>query len=48
MTWYGGFSTAVALTRHRVGDRLLGIVDLAVGSGLIAFGGLLGYRALHE
>jgi threonine/homoserine/homoserine lactone efflux protein len=48
LSWYGGFSTAVALVRRRVGDRLLRLVDLASGSGLIAFGGLLGYRALHE
>jgi putative LysE/RhtB family amino acid efflux pump len=48
LTWYGGFSTAVALTRKRVGDGLLRLVDLAVGSGLIVFGGVLGYRALHE
>lgn len=48
LTWYGGFSTAVAFTRKRVDDRLLRLVDLAVGSGLIVFGGLLGYRTLHE
>jgi putative LysE/RhtB family amino acid efflux pump len=48
LTWYGGFSTAVALSRKRVGDRLLRLVDLAVGSGLIMFGGLLGYRTLHS
>jgi threonine/homoserine/homoserine lactone efflux protein len=48
LTWYGGFSTAVALTRKRVGDRLLRLVDVGVGSGLIGFGGLLGYRSLHE
>ena len=48
LSWYGGFSTAVALIRKRVGDRLLGFVDIASGSGLIGFGGLLGYRTLHE
>jgi hypothetical protein len=48
LTWYGGFSTAVALTRKRLGDRLLRIVDLAVGSGLILFGSLLAYRTLSE
>jgi putative LysE/RhtB family amino acid efflux pump len=48
LTWYGGFSTAVALTRKRLGDRLLRIVDLAVGSGLILFGSLLAYRTLRE
>jgi hypothetical protein len=33
-------------------DRALGyglsFSDVGVGSGLIAFGGLLGYRSLHE
>jgi hypothetical protein len=48
LSWYGGFSTAVALIRNRVGDRLLRFVDITTGSGLIAFGGLLGYRTLHE
>lgn len=48
LTWYGGFSTAVALTRKRVGDRLLRIVDVAVGSGLIVFGSLLGFRAVSD
>lgn len=48
LTWYGGFATGVALVRKRVGHRLLRGIDLASGSGLIAFGGLLGYRTLHE
>jgi putative LysE/RhtB family amino acid efflux pump len=48
LSWYGGFSTAVALIRKRVGDRLLRFVDIASGTGLIGFGGLLGYRALHQ
>jgi threonine/homoserine/homoserine lactone efflux protein len=46
LTWYGGFSTAVALVRGRVGDRLLRLVDVASGCGLIGFGSLLGYRTL--
>jgi threonine/homoserine/homoserine lactone efflux protein len=48
LTWYGGFSTAVALLRRRVGARLLRGVDIASGAGLIGLGGLLGYRTLHE
>jgi threonine/homoserine/homoserine lactone efflux protein len=48
LTWYGGFSTAVALVRKRVGGRLLRLVDVAGGCGLIGFGGLLGYRTLNE
>jgi putative LysE/RhtB family amino acid efflux pump len=48
LTWYGGFATVVAIVRRRVGRRVLRLIDLATGSGLIAFGGLLGYRTLHE
>jgi putative LysE/RhtB family amino acid efflux pump len=48
LTWYGGFATAVALVRKRVGRRLLRAIDAASGSALIGFGGLLGYRALDE
>jgi putative LysE/RhtB family amino acid efflux pump len=48
LSWYGGFSTAVALVRKRVGPRLLRLVDVASGAGLVAFGSLLGYRTLHE
>jgi putative LysE/RhtB family amino acid efflux pump len=48
VTWYAGFATAVAMSRERVGDRLLRLVDLAVGSGLVVFGSVLGYRAIHS
>ena len=48
LSWYGGFSTVVALVRKRLGGRSLRLVDLASGSGLIGFGSLLGYRTLHE
>ena len=48
LTWYGGFSTAVALIRKLIGPHLLMFVDIASGAGLIAFGSLLGYRTLHE
>jgi putative LysE/RhtB family amino acid efflux pump len=48
LSWYGGFSTAVALVRRRIGRSLLRFVDLASGAGLIGFGVLLGYRALHD
>lgn len=45
-TWYCGFSTVVALLRRRIGERLLRLVDVATGFGLIAFGGVLGYRSV--
>jgi putative LysE/RhtB family amino acid efflux pump len=48
LSWYGGISTAVALTRKRVGERLLRLVDVVSGTALIGFGGLLGYRTLHN
>jgi putative LysE/RhtB family amino acid efflux pump len=48
LTWYGGFSTAVALTRRRVGDRLVRAVDTVSGLGLVAFGGVLAYRTVRE
>ena len=48
LTWYGGFSMVVVLIRTRVGDRLIRFVDIGSGTGLIGFGGLLGYRTLHD
>jgi threonine/homoserine/homoserine lactone efflux protein len=48
LTWYTAFSTALALLRRRVGPRLSQRLDVAVGSGLVAFGGLLGYRAVRQ
>jgi putative LysE/RhtB family amino acid efflux pump len=47
LSWYGGFSAAVALVRKRVGPLLLRAVDVLSGLGLILFGGLLGYRSLR-
>jgi hypothetical protein len=48
LTWYSGFSTAVALARKRAGDGLVRAVDVASGLGLVAFGGVLAYRAATE
>jgi len=48
LTWYAGFATALALVRRRIGRPLLRAIDVASGCGLIGFGGLLGYRTLHE
>jgi putative LysE/RhtB family amino acid efflux pump len=48
LSWYAGFSTAVALTRRRVGERLLRVVDVATGCGLVGFGTLLGVRAVRD
>jgi putative LysE/RhtB family amino acid efflux pump len=48
LTWYAGISTAVALARRQVGPRFVAAVDLTAGAGLVGFGGLIGYRSLHE
>jgi putative LysE/RhtB family amino acid efflux pump len=48
LTWYCGLSTLVALVRHRVGPRLLDAVDVVTGTALALYGGLLGYRTLHD
>lgn len=48
LTWHGGFSTLVGVIRRRIGDRAIKTIDLASGLGLIGFGGLLGYRTVHE
>lgn len=48
LLWYSAFSTAVALVRRRIGNRLLRVVDVVSGLGLAGFGGLLGVRALER
>jgi putative LysE/RhtB family amino acid efflux pump len=46
--WYTCLSTGVALVKRRLGPRLVQAIDLGAGAGLVGFGGLLGYRAVHE
>jgi len=46
--WYGGFALTVAAVRGRIGPRLLQSIDVLIGSGLMVFGGLLGYRTLSH
>jgi threonine/homoserine/homoserine lactone efflux protein len=48
LMWYSGFSTAVAFARKRAGDGLVRAVDVASGLGLVAFGGVLTYRAATD
>lgn len=48
LTWYVAFSSLIALLGRWIGPRLLRSIDVAVGSGLVAFGGLLGYRAFER
>jgi putative LysE/RhtB family amino acid efflux pump len=48
LTWYTGFSGAVALARRRLGPSLLATVDIAAGAGLVAFGGLMALRTVRD
>lgn len=48
LTWYSGFSTAVALARRRAGEGLVRAVDVASGLGLVVFGGILAYRTAED
>ena len=47
LTWFLLLASGVALTRRRVGPRMLRIADGGAGIGLLAFSGLLGYRTLR-
>jgi hypothetical protein len=46
--WYGGFATAVAVARGRLGSRMLAAVEVVTGTGLVAFGAPLAFRAVDE
>jgi putative LysE/RhtB family amino acid efflux pump len=48
LAWYCGFAAVVALARRRIGARLLAGIDVLIGSGLMLFGAVLGYRTLSE
>jgi putative LysE/RhtB family amino acid efflux pump len=48
LTWYTGFSGAVAIARRRLGPSLLATVDIAAGAGLVAFGGLMALRTVRD
>lgn len=47
MTWFSVLSVVMSLARRRVGPKAIRLVDTASGMGLIGFGGLLGWRAVH-
>jgi putative LysE/RhtB family amino acid efflux pump len=40
--------SGVSLARRRIGPRTVRAVDVASGVGLLAFAGVLGFRALHD
>jgi putative LysE/RhtB family amino acid efflux pump len=48
LSWYAALTTAVALARRRVGDRLIRAVDVLSGCALVGFGCVIGYRALRQ
>ena len=45
--WFCVLTGLVTVARRWVGQRTLVVVDVLSGLGLIGFGGLLGWRALH-
>ena len=48
LAWYSAFTTAVALARRHLGDRLIRGVDVVSGLALMVFGGLLAARAVRD
>jgi putative LysE/RhtB family amino acid efflux pump len=44
LTWYTAFAGAIALTRRRIGPRLLAAIDIGAGAGILGFGTYLGFR----
>jgi putative LysE/RhtB family amino acid efflux pump len=48
LTWFTTLSLGMAAVRRRVGDRLLALVDVGSGLGLMLFAGILGVRAARE
>jgi threonine/homoserine/homoserine lactone efflux protein len=48
LTWFTTLSLTMAALRTRAGDRLLALVDIGSGLGLLLFSGILGVRAARE
>jgi putative LysE/RhtB family amino acid efflux pump len=48
LAWFTLLRSAVSFGRRWLGPRVLRGVDACAGLGLAGFGGLLGYRAVHE
>ena len=46
--WFAALSGTVAIVRRRVGQRGLLIADALSGLGIMGFGGLMGWRAIHH
>ncbi|HKF77609.1 MAG TPA: LysE family transporter [Candidatus Dormibacteraeota bacterium] len=47
LAWFTVLSAGMALLRRRIGQRGLRLADGLAGLGLLGFGGLLGWQALH-
>lgn len=48
MAWFTLLSAGMAALRRRVGERGLRLADGLAGLGLLGFGGLLGWQAVHH
>jgi len=48
MAWFAILSVGMAVLRRRIGGRGLRLADGLAGLGLLGFGGLLGWQALHQ
>ena len=46
--WFATLSIAIAIVRRRVGQRGLRLADAVSGLGIMAFGGLLGWRIFRH
>ena len=46
--WFTALSTATSLARRRVGARMLALIDMVAGLGIVGFGAVLGVRAVTE
>jgi len=47
-TWFSGLCLALWAVRRRIGPRALRGVDVLAGSGLVVFGGVLGWKTLND
>jgi putative LysE/RhtB family amino acid efflux pump len=48
LSWMCLLTGGVAIARHTIGDRLVRLVDVIAGVGLLAFGGALAWRTLRD
>lgn len=48
LSWFTVLAGAMSLLRRRIGPRLLRAADAVAGLGLVGFGGVLGWRTVHD